>query len=72
MGAYGVMEALDPPVTANLRGDSSNVGLHSCTFIKQCRGPVKMNGGNYQLYLFTAVLFFSVASWGFRAPNLSV
>lgn len=29
MGAYGVMEALDPPVAANLRGDSSNVGLHS-------------------------------------------
>lgn len=31
-----------------------------------------MNGGNYQLYLFTAILLFPAASWGSRAPNLSV
>lgn len=37
------------------------------TLVKQSRGPMKMNGGNYQLYLFTSL---HVASRGSRAPNL--
>lgn len=72
MGAYGLMEALDPPVTANFKGRFIKRGpALTCTFIEQCRGPVKMNGGNYQLYLLTAILAFSAASWGSRPRNLS-
>ena len=65
MGAYGLMEALDPPATANFKGRFIKRGpALTCTFIKQCRGPVKMNGGNYQPYLLTAILAFSAASRG--------
>lgn len=41
-----------------------------CTVMKWCWGPAKMNGGNYQLYLFTALLPFSETSWGSRTSNL--
>lgn len=49
------MEAFEPLATPNFKGRFiKRAAALRCTVIKQSRGPAKMNGGNYQLYLLTA------------------